>query len=312
MSIVLVFLLLAMPLATASAIELEVSSNTEVTIKSELKNPSDQHQGFVYIVQFENSIGATEFIAFKAGVLQANGELSVSISWSPEIDDIYDAKVFLISSFENPVLLSDLIDQSLVTINGRLIATCSGTADCFVGTVTRIVDGDTIDVGTTRIRLALTNTPEEDENGYGAAKDFTSSMCSVGSEVLVDQDDGQPYDIFGRMVAKLTCDEDVLNAELLEEGYATLLTEYCNVSEFADERWALEHGCADVQQDPEPTPLSPQVPPLENCDPSYPDVCVPPSPPDLDCGEISYRNFKVLEPDPHGFDRDDDGIGCET
>ena len=48
-----------------------------------------------------------------------------------------------------------------------------------------------------------------------------------------------------------------------------------------------------------------------NCDPSYPDVCIPPYPPDLDCGEIQYANFYVLQPDPHGFDPDKDGIGCE-
>jgi hypothetical protein len=35
--------------------------------------------------------------------------------------------------------------------------------------------------------------------------------------------------------------------------------------------------------------------------------------PDLDCGDIPFRNFKVLPPDPHRFDgRDNDGIGCET
>jgi len=49
-----------------------------------------------------------------------------------------------------------------------------------------------------------------------------------------------------------------------------------------------------------------------NCDESYPDVCIPPYPPDLDCSEIQYANFKVLQPDPHGFDRDKDGIGCES
>ena len=47
------------------------------------------------------------------------------------------------------------------------------------------------------------------------------------------------------------------------------------------------------------------------CDKAYPTVCIPSPPPDLDCGEISHRRFKVLEPDPHGFDGDDDGIGCE-
>ena len=50
----------------------------------------------------------------------------------------------------------------------------------------------------------------------------------------------------------------------------------------------------------------------QNCDPSYPDVCIPPYPPDLDCGEIGYSNFRVIQPDPHRFDRDNDGIGCES
>jgi hypothetical protein len=47
----------------------------------------------------------------------------------------------------------------------------------------------------------------------------------------------------------------------------------------------------------------------EKCDASYPTVCIPPPPPDLDCGDIPYRNFTVLPPDPHRFDGD--GIGCE-
>jgi hypothetical protein len=48
------------------------------------------------------------------------------------------------------------------------------------------------------------------------------------------------------------------------------------------------------------------------CSPAYPGVCIPPPPPDLDCGDISARNFRVLAPDPHRFDGDRDGIGCET
>jgi polysaccharide biosynthesis protein PslG len=69
---------------------------------------------------------------------------------------------------------------------------------------------------------------------------------------------------------------------------------------------------------PQPQPTAAPAPPTAtparsgNCDPSYPDVCIPPPPPDLDCGDIPYRNFKVLPPDPHRFDRDHDGIGCET
>lgn len=52
--------------------------------------------------------------------------------------------------------------------------------------------------------------------------------------------------------------------------------------------------------------------PARNCDPSYPGVCIPPPPPDLDCGDIPFRRFQVVAPDPHGFDRDADGVGCES
>jgi Protein of unknown function (DUF1524) len=56
------------------------------------------------------------------------------------------------------------------------------------------------------------------------------------------------------------------------------------------------------------TTTVPQPPP--NCDPSYPTVCIPPPPPDLNCADIPFRNFVVLQPDPHRFDGDKDGIGC--
>lgn len=49
-----------------------------------------------------------------------------------------------------------------------------------------------------------------------------------------------------------------------------------------------------------------------NCSPAYPTVCIPPPPPDLDCAQIPYRKFTVLPPDPHKFDSDKDGIGCES
>ncbi len=63
-----------------------------------------------------------------------------------------------------------------------------------------------------------------------------------------------------------------------------------------------------------PTSPPPVVvaPPAGNCDPSYPGICIPPPPPDLDCPDIPYRRFTVLPPDPHRFDADHDGIGCES
>jgi hypothetical protein len=41
-------------------------------------------------------------------------------------------------------------------------------------------------------------------------------------------------------------------------------------------------------------------------------VCIPPPPPDLDCDEIRYDNFTVIGRDPHGFDGERDGVGCES
>src|SRR3989442_9475573 len=66
---------------------------------------------------------------------------------------------------------------------------CKGTAACFTDTVTYIVDGDTLDVGSTRIRLALVNSPEVGEPGYTEAKQFTAQTCPVGSQALVDEDE---------------------------------------------------------------------------------------------------------------------------
>jgi len=49
----------------------------------------------------------------------------------------------------------------------------------------------------------------------------------------------------------------------------------------------------------------------EDCDNSYPDECIPPPPPVLDCSDIDEDDFEVRGADPHGFDDDNDGVGCE-
>jgi micrococcal nuclease len=68
---------------------------------------------------------------------------------------------------------------------------------------------------------------------------------------------------------------------------------------------------------PQPPPPPPAPPPLlPVCHPSYPTVCIPPPPPDLECSQIPYRRFTVrhdvANADPHGFDPDQNGVGCET
>jgi hypothetical protein len=63
-------------------------------------------------------------------------------------------------------------------------------------------------------------------------------------------------------------------------------------------------------------PAPPPPPSGGSCAASYPTVCIPPPPPDLNCADIPYRTFTVRwdvpDPDPHHFDGDRDGVGCES
>lgn len=52
---------------------------------------------------------------------------------------------------------------------------------------------------------------------------------------------------------------------------------------------------------------------LEKYDPTVNTfTCIPSPPPNLNCADISDKGFQVSSPDPHGFDRDEDGIDCES
>lgn len=115
--------------------------------------------------------------------------------------------------------------------------TCTGTALCINDKVTRIVDGDTIHVGSYTIRLALVDTPEQNELGYSEASKFTSSVCPLGSIAIVDQDDLQPRDKYDRIVGKVICSGKNLNEELLQNNHAIFRDEFCKTSEFAREKW---------------------------------------------------------------------------
>lgn len=77
--------------------------------------------------------------------------------------------------------------------------------------------------------------------------------------------------------------------------------------------WLARCGTTNGAEEPEPEPESASTTESSvGCDPSYPDVCIPPPPPDLNCGDIAHRRFRVIGNDPHGFDRDGDGLGCES
>lgn len=120
---------------------------------------------------------------------------------------------------------------------------CSGTARCVTGTVTKIVDGDTIHVDGESVRFALASAPEL--SGYGGveSRNFIQTICPIGSDVIVDEDDGQTRESFGRMIGVIYCNGMNLNAELLDADLGYLENRFCDSSEFASDPWAQKHGC---------------------------------------------------------------------
>ncbi len=228
-------------------------------------------------------------------------------------EKIQDVKEQISSKITTKVEQFDtVIENSVSDDRPSIPLNCSGSAICVSEKVTRIVDGDTLYTTNHKIRLSLTNTPETNESGFSSATAFTSKMCPVGSFILIDQDDLQHYDGYGRLLANVYCDGKSLNSALLYNGHANIMTEYCSTSEFSDRMWAKDFGCGVKSTQPAQSPTKSSMPSYSNCDPSYPDFCIPPSPPDLDCKDIPQKRFTVLSPDPHRFDGDKDGIGCES
>ncbi|MBX7250621.1 MAG: thermonuclease family protein [Candidatus Promineofilum sp.] len=175
--------------------------------------------------------------------------------------------------------------------------------------VTHIVDGDTIDVSingsTFRVRYIGINTPEMDESCGPLAKDANAALVAGQTVRLVK--DVSETDRFGRLLRYVYVGNLFVNGELVLHGWADAVryppdTAMAELLEYYES--IATGGC--FAATPVPTP------PAGDCDPAYPTVCIPSPPPDLDCDDIPYRNFTVLPPDPHNFDRNHDGIGCET
>lgn len=120
---------------------------------------------------------------------------------------------------------------------------CLGTAQCFEGTVNKIIDGNSILVGDQSVRFSLSSAPQLKGFGGVDARDFLETLCPVGSTVTVDEDDGQIIGVYGRLVGLVYCDEIILNQEILDANIAYLETRFCDSSEFANTTWAIKHGC---------------------------------------------------------------------
>lgn len=244
----------------------------------------------------DGSIGDTEFLSaiqflIKEGILIIPQQQS-QIGSSLEIDSVQS---------------DNDIDRNSIPDN------CNGYARCITGYVTQVIDGDTIKVDGQSIRFALASAPELNEHKGPEARQFIETLCPVDSLVLVDEDDGQTQGSYGRIIGVIYCNSVNLNEELLVSGLGYLSSGFCDNSEFNNHDWAKKHGCENKASQPTtPSSSSQSTMSASNCHPSYPDFCIPSPPPDLDCGDIPQKRFTVLQPDPHRFDGDKDGIGCES
>jgi endonuclease YncB( thermonuclease family) len=196
-------------------------------------------------------------------------------------------------------------------------------------TVTRAIDGDTIEVAmdgeSLDIRLIGIDTPEtvhptEPVECFGpAASRFTTKMLE-GEEVGIEFDI-ELLDRYGRTLAYVWLGDRLFNEVLVSRGFAQVSTyppnvKYVDVFITAQRDARLhERGLwGAVCNEPEPVDTGGGGGGAGggNCDASYPGVCIAPYPPDLDCGDVPYTSFAVMGSDPHGFDGDSDGVGCET
>ena len=180
--------------------------------------------------------------------------------------------------------------------------------------VTRVIDGDTIELSDgSRVRYIGIDTPESttQHECFGQAASARNKQLVEGKTVQLEKDVSET-DRYGRLLRYVYVDGVMVNEQLVLEGYAQVSTfppdvKYQNRF-LAAQQQAREAGRGLWSQ------CGDEGPPSSNnqCDPSYPTVCIAPYPPDLDCGQIPFRHFQVVGADPHGFDGNGDGEGCES
>jgi len=194
-----------------------------------------------------------------------------------------------------------------------------------VGDVVSVVDGDTIKVRIDgvvySVRYIGVDSPESGAPiAYEATQKNRELVEGRTVTLIVDVSETDRYD---RLLRYVMAGDVFVNNELVFYGLAQSKAyppdTACQGT--FDETQRMARSAKRGMWAPTPTalpaptraPFAPAPPvPGGNCSPAYPSVCIPPPPPDLDCGDISFRRFTVLSPDPHNFDADGDGVGCES
>jgi endonuclease YncB( thermonuclease family) len=184
------------------------------------------------------------------------------------------------------------------------------------GVVTRVVDGDTVVVEGRTVRLIGIDTPEEDVCGYGRASRAMTALV-LGERVRLVRVPGRDdSDRYGRLLRYVEVRGTDAGLAMIRRGLAD--ARYDSRDGYGRHprqaryvRVDARHGDIPCGGTPAAAPVVPVAPSTGGCDPSYPGVCVPPYPPDLDCSQLSISRFRTSGTDPHDFDTDGDGVACE-
>jgi micrococcal nuclease len=254
----------------------------------------------------------------------ANLPPALTPTWalSRQFSAVHPARLTLTPVF-TPTLIPSLTPAATSTVQAGdpALYTCLRGLPSESARVTKIVDGDSIEVrigeSTYQLRYIGIDTPEY----YEALGDEASALNSqlVMYQAVTLFKDVSETDRYGRLLRYVLVGEVFVNYELVRAGLAS-------ASSYPPDT-ACDRLFAAAQEDAKAAVLGLWAPllittsrsnPIDiqptsagNCDPAYPTVCIAPPPPDLDCVDIPYRRFQVLAPDPHNFDGDHDGIGCE-
>ncbi|WP_199313411.1 hypothetical protein [Leptolyngbya sp. FACHB-671] len=166
------------------------------------------------------------------------------------------------------------------------------------------------------------NQPEEEVEAELASNPFNFPRATCGDSSSGSDDTWYPVFVDGGNLESIRSSycADAVATKREDTGVETVqlasFTDRSRAEEFASAVKG-EVGQPSLPEEPE-APAARQAPAEvvssaeQGCDPSYPGICIPPDEGDLNCGDIPHRRFQVLPPDPHGFDREGDGIGCES
>ncbi len=207
-----------------------------------------------------------------------------------------------------------------LTIVANEITTCVPQNERVSGIVTKIIDGDTIEVAigenVFKVRYVGIDCPEgiSTQEAFGMEATQKNKDLVLGKKVILIKDISET-DQYNRLLRYVFVDDIFVNYELVAQGYANTMTSAPDIA--CNEMFLNAEQLARNAQLGRWAPVEIAIPTesksnYNNCDPAYPTVCIPSPPPDLDCAEISYRHFQVLPSDPHNFDGDNNGIGCEN